>query len=424
MFRLPSPRYALPVRWVRRLAKGIWALLLVLALLFQGGDTFGAGNPILQIARPHLFSTVAWEVRHLPQKWFHAFGELFRGSPGRDEEVRQVRRFFELTERTNDAQERLDRAAGGANEGAAVSALEAERDRLRRERGRLQASVERIMEGLITAVLREEGISSRALFVRTLWPPVDFSLGRTPRVLIVSPRNRIELAQAHLLDPDITLAEAEALERVVDGRNLSSLVEGTGGVATYPSLVPDGSSLRGALETASHEWTHQYLFFHPLGRAYRASTNMTTVNETVADMVGKEIGEKVYRRFFATPDELSAGAGVRAPAEGGRPAFDFNGAMRETRLEAERLLAAGKVEEAEAYMEQRRLFLADHGYFFRKINQAFFAFHGTYAGRPGAVSPIGGQLRSLRDRSPTLRAFLSRVAGYGSFDAFQRDVVG
>ena len=53
----------------------------------------------------------------------------------------------------------------------------------------------------------------------------------------------------------------------------------------------------------------------------------------------------------------------------------------------EGLLAQGKIEEAEAYMEERRRFLAANGHFIRKINQAFFAFHGSYATSPASISP-------------------------------------
>ena len=90
----------------------------------------------------------------------------------------------------------------------------------------------------------------------------------------------------------------------------------------------------------------------------------------------------------------------------------------ETRLRTEALLAAGKVEEAEAYMEQRRMMMLDHGYRIRKINQAFFAFHGSYAASPASISPIHGQLEKLRQRSGSLGEFLHTVAGFGSYQEF------
>ena len=276
---------------------------------------------------------------------------------------------------------------------------------------------------MISEVLRDEDIMSSFLFLDTLWPPVDLRLAQVPRVLIVSPRDKIDLMETHLLDPDIADEQIEELERAIDARELSSLVEKISGVATYPSLVPDTRSLRSVLRTAAHEWVHHYLFFHPLGRAYWDSGTMTTVNETVADIVGDEVGREVYRRYFASPEELHpepAPTPSLAPSE--PPAFDFIAEMGETRLMADRLLAEGKVEGAEAYMEERRLFMADNGYVFRKLNQAFFAFHGTYADRPGSVNPIGPQLRGLYERGDALQDFLFSVARFSSYDALKAEL--
>ena len=40
--------------------------------------------------------------------------------------------------------------------------------------------------------------------------------------------------------------------------------------------------------------------------------------------------------------------------------------------------------------------LLEQGYVIRKLNQAYFAFHGSYAVGTSATDPIGGKLRSLR----------------------------
>ena len=52
--------------------------------------------------------------------------------------------------------------------------------------------------------------------------------------------------------------------------------------------------------------------------------------------------------------------------------FHFNDAMRQTRQRAEELLGQGKIEEAEAYMEQRRQLMAAHGYYIRKNQPGVF----------------------------------------------------
>jgi hypothetical protein len=50
--------------------------------------------------------------------------------------------------------------------------------------------------------------------------------------------------------------------------------------------------------------------------------------------------------------------------------------MAATRIEVDRLLAGGKIQEAEQYMEARRQIFVAHGYQIRKLNQAYFAFYG------------------------------------------------
>ena len=84
----------------------------------------------------------------------------------------------------------------------------------------------------------------------------------------------------------------------------------------------------------------------------------------------------------------------------------------------EELLAAAKVEEAEMYMEQRRQKLVEMGYYIRKLNQAYFAFYGSYAAGKGwaaETNPIGEQMRIVRERSPSLATFLDTVAPMSSY---------
>ncbi len=99
-------------------------------------------------------------------------------------------------------------------------------------------------------------------------------------------------------------------------------------------------------------------------------------------------------------------------------AFDYGAAMNETRVTVDQLLAAGKVDQAEAYMEQRRQVFVAHGYVIRKLNQAYFAFYGGYqSGSPGegGSDPIGPAVQAIRDQSDsifgwieTMRAIVTR----------------
>jgi hypothetical protein len=138
---------------------------------------------------------------------------------------------------------------------------------------------------------------------------------------------------------------------------------------------------------------------------------MTSINETVAGMVGNEIGLLVYQRYYGDDEQET-----EQPEDDLKALFDFNEEMRQIRLAVDQYLAEGEVEEAEEYMEERRQYLAANGYYIRKLNQAYFAFYGTYADKPTSVSPIGGQLRELRERSTSLLEFINTVSGISSYE--------
>ena len=97
--------------------------------------------------------------------------------------------------------------------------------------------------------------------------------------------------------------------------------------------------------------------------------------------------------------------------------------MHLTRITVDKLLAEGRVEEAEAYMEERRVFFWDQGYRIRKLNQAYFAFYGAYADEPAGAAgedPVGAAVRLLRAQSPSLSAFLKRISWISSFEDLQK----
>ena len=133
---------------------------------------------------------------------------------------------------------------------------------------------------------------------------------------------------------------------------------------------------------------------------------MTTLNETAADIAGDELGDKAMEKLNLYPEGSSSNL---LPLENDQ--FDFKNEMHSTRLKVEMLLGEGRISEAETYMEKRRLLFVMNGYTIRKLNQAYFAFHGTYGDSPASVSPIAGQLRLLRDNSNSLGSFI-RVVGH------------
>ncbi|HEX2698572.1 MAG TPA: hypothetical protein VHM28_12755, partial [Anaerolineales bacterium] len=144
-------------------------------------------------------------------------------------------------------------------------------------------------------------------------------------------------------------------------------------------------------------------------------------------------GAEVMRRYYsdlapASVPDLNLIAFPQAHPNPGdllRPPFDFRAEMHTTRVTADALLAAGKINEAEAYMEQRRQIFVRNGYAIRKLNQAYFAFYGAYADVPGGAAgedPVGPAVRALRDQSKSLVDFVNRIAWMTSFDELKQAV--
>ena len=345
------------------------AVLLWSALFALRGDT----DEEFDVA--HL---VRWEFAALANKWLFAAGEPLRDDPAPDEAIAA---WFALGDR-------------GGEEG--------------RE---LENVVESAIEGRVDAAIREQGLSFPLSLPGALavWPPLDIELTPSPHVLVISPRGEIRREEERILQFDLSLDDLYRIEREAEERDgsIASFVAPTGGIAFYPAIV-DARSYRGAVSTAAHEWVHHYLIFYPLGRAYFADADARTINETVASLVGWELRDAALERFGdPTASARPAAAPPAARAEG----IDRNAVLRELRLEVDALLAEGRVAEAERRMEEVRLMLADHGFAIRRINQAYFAWYGTYAARADAVDPLGGQLRELRERAGSLARFLELVRG-------------
>ncbi len=239
---------------------------------------------------------------------------------------------------------------------------------------------------------------------------------------MTSPRSTIRIAGESLLSPGLTTEEKQRIEADAerDGQT-SSLVVDIGGIATYPAIIPDWTDYHATLQDVAHEWMHQYLYFTPLGRRYFENNELKPLNETVANMVGREIGDILYREY-----PLSRDQGATRPASfslsPAPAAFDFGAEMHRLRLEVDGLLARGRVADAERAMEQERQVFAFNGYYIRRINQAFFAFNGTYADTPASSDPVGVKLQSLRQAELTLKDFVHTVQSFTSQGDLDRAV--
>jgi hypothetical protein len=281
-------------------------------------------------------------------------------------------------------------------------------------------SLEKQVENQVREAFSGQGINNpldRFFNLKIGFPPVDIYLGKPPHLLVVSPRDRIENIREVYLLPEMDEKDMETIEADIARIGYSALVTDIGGLSTFPSYITEDADERFIIDSAAHEWLHLYLAFTPLGFiqlldtiGLRQDYDVSTINETVADMVGREIGEIIYREYYAPSANTGNNSAQEIPSAG----FDFNKEMREIRLAVDACLAKGEIEKAEKFMEEKRLFLADNDYHIRKLNQAYFAFYGTYADSPASVSPIGEELRKLRSRSASLKEFLDKVAAMNS----------
>jgi hypothetical protein len=371
-------------------------------------------TPTQEAASRHLFSVAGWEAGNFLDKWTHRVASFFTGGDSDEARRRKVDEYIAMSGRIREVQGSYERAvADPAADAGALRELEDELVRLKDRRRSLRNDVEEALEAAISATLRDQRIGAVGAL---LWPPVDFRLESPPRVLITSPRDRIERLESVLLDMSVTALDSEEIEaRILEQQNLAAIVLGLGGLATYPTFVNDDSDLLRILDLAAHEWLHAYLFFHPLGQGFNSSAVMQTLNETISNVVGKELGRLAFTAITGEP----APEEPEPPTEPDPDAFDFDSYMRETRRTTDELLAAGEIEEAEAYMEARRVELQEHGFFVRKINQAYFAFQGTYADTPFSVSPIGPEVEELRSLVADVGELIRAVRGVSNYDEFQ-----
>lgn len=385
-------------------------ILLPICLLVSCAPTPDFDSSLKSIVRPYQFSIARWELQAIPAELFSSKGK------GVEDEAGTVMGYFDLVEQIKRLEAEIATVNCGNKQGD-LTWLEAQMDSLKQEKETLTGAVEGIIARQLREVLGEQGIYhpwDNYIKIRAVFPPLIFELEPPPHLLVVSPRDRIESMREVHLKQELNVEAMENIEEQVDELGVSSLVVGLGGLSTYPAFVVDDASLQFTINAAAEEWLHAYLTFKPLGFLYllditgiSRNYDIATMNETLAGMVSQEIGTMVVQKYY--PDYANS---TQPPPE--EPEFDFNREMREIRRAVDSYLAQGETDQAEELMEQKRQYLASQGYHLRKLNQAYFAFYGTYAHTPTSISPIGTEMKQLRGESTSLKDFLDTVAAMTS----------
>jgi hypothetical protein len=420
------------VNWTfLRAAMRLSAVLVFVGMVVQGpvADPLDQNNQTLAIVRGELFDFTTWEANAVLDKTRASLAgaHTYMDEPQREQVVRDYLALVDEIQWLEDEVTYIYIDPAVTDPESATADLRAERDALRHRQAELQPVAEAIIQSQIAATLVDLGFGT----VGHIMPPVWLRFTQPPRLLVVSPRDRIERTGNHPLQHDLTVDEQEQLERDVDRQlDVSSLSVPLGGLAVYPAMLIETGYAEHVFTTGAHEWAHHSLSFYPLGYNFGATPDLFTMNETVASIIGDEVGRLTLERYYpdlAPPPPLPPADSDAPPppeAEPEPPVFDFRAEMRATRVQVDTLLAEGRVEEAEAYMEERRAVFVEQDYNIRKLNQAYFAFYGSYADQPGATGsdPVGPSIRELRALSPSLVDFVRTMRSLTTFEDLEQAI--
>jgi len=427
-------------------SRDTWEIILSLSVLFVfivlilTGSTLvadGVGDRTRAYTRSIEFDYVDWILQALAQKVQLGFAGVERLLPSQDS--RQV--ILEYMDLVHQAQS-LEREIlliysdpHIEDPEAASATLNQQLDAITSRLDIIQPVAEEILQSQVADTADDLGLT----YGGQSFPPVLFHSTPLPYALIISPRDVIRHDADISLLPGLTIEQITELEdQVEENLDLSALVVPIGGVGVYPTMVQETSNLNWLSEVVSHEWVHNFLTLRPMGISYMRNPELRIMNETTASIAGKEIGRAILEKYYPelvppdTPPQESPQApppvasGTEPEDEPEEPVFDFIKEMRTTRVRVDELLAEGKIDEAEAYMEERRVVFWENGYRIRKLNQAYFAFYGAYADSPGGgaagTDPVGAAVRQLRAESASLAQFLKRISWMFSFRQLQQAV--
>lgn len=400
------------------IGKTLWLFLFALLMV---SSTFQPRDPAARVrryTRSREFEFVSWTLDALRYKLEQT--SIRTASYIQVEEAQAlVLRYFDLVNQARQLEARLidlyaDPELDDPN--AAATSIIVERNAVWDQQSQLQPIIEAILEEQVGFVLAEIGLH----FGGAPFPPVAFHFTRPPMALIVSPRDVIRQDANISIEADIALEDQISLEAQVEtDLDISALVVGVGGIGVYPTMIQETSSVSWLIETIVHEWVHNYLTLRPLGFNYYTSEALRTMNETAANLLGKEIGRLVLERYYPAFVPLPPTEAPESPLDPSPPpVFDFRAEMRTTRVRVDELLSEDQVEQAEAYMEARREVFWENGYRIRRINQAYFAFFGAYADQPGGAAgedPVGAAVRALWDMLDSPVKFLRTMAWMNDF---------
>ena len=384
-------------------------LSVLILILFSIPSSKFPLDPIEKITLDHSFSLMNWEIKNIFPKWIY-LAKIYIKNDKSDpsQTITLLQKYLSLTKEKNLYQHQLE------IENLSQTQRNVVKNNLKTtiaEMQNLKPIVEELCERAMTKTIKLNGLKTN---LDTIFPPVDISLEPPPLILVISPRDKIQIEKSVFLSPDLLNAKKNSLENeILQKNNKSAYISNLSGLSTYPTLISNEYNSLEIFSTTAHEWLHLYWFFRPLGQNIFNSNEMRTLNETAADIAGRELGLQTYMNL-----NIKSDFPVKSNPSTSNKYPQFTKHMRETRTEVENMLKNNKIQEAEKYMKKRWWELSLAGYNLRKINQAYFALYGIYAESAGSISPIGDQLREFRALVPSTGDFVKEISQISSYSEF------
>ena len=371
-------------------------LLILLTLFFSGckNDNFKS-----HLEENEIFSILRYEIVTIGNKYSYSISNFF--SKNNKDNIEDILIEFQaLTKKINSLKIQKETDFFISSNKKSIEKIDDEIFELRKTRNLILLEIEKEIQKIVKDQIKTEGIDFKGF----VFPPVLIKIFDPPLLLVTSPRNVISRENEILLNSNMKNSRKKIIEeKILQEKNTSAIILEIGGLATYPSMIKPNTNIERLFELTAHEWLHQYLIFYPLGRSIFKNTKMTEINETLANIFGKEISKnicsnKLYKSYCENNDQITI-----------ENSFNYDTFMKETRKNVDILLNNHNIIEAEQYMDDRRKELLNNGIFIRKINQAWFAFNGTYTDSPTSISPVFSILKNIQENSNNLKEFIEML---------------
>ena len=186
-----------------------------------------------------------------------------------------------------------------------------------------------------------------------------------------------------------------------------------------PDVVSMGTSILIAAGCISCMRCHVGSCIRGIATQKQELVDRLDIEQTTANIAGNEINQAVIETYYPdlvkdspiSPVDVYASTSSLPSQQ--YQNFTFSKEMYQTRITVDEFLVEGKIDEAEQFMESQRLYFWENGYQIRKLNQAYFAFHGAYADEPFSAAgrdSVGDDVRLFRERQTSLASFIKKIS--------------